>query len=119
MANVPEATQSGSKSSVVYHWVILFMYDVEVEFPFSYTHVNDLDGSEFPFPFHLIDGPLDDQSRMIPFELFTDKKYCVFGKIQEGRHEKKNLKEKINFILRKFNLIYWQEIIIVVVFPNA
>lgn len=86
MSNPPEATQKDSKSRVVYHWVILFMYDIEVQYPFSYAHVNELQGSESPFPFYLIEGPLDDDSRKVPYELFPDRKYCVFGKIQQGRN---------------------------------
>lgn len=61
------------------------MYDAEVEYPFSSVHLRDLQDSTFPF--QLVDGPLDDESRMIPFELFPNQKYCLFGKIQEGRNK--------------------------------
>ena len=87
MPNLPESTQcqgqGAPKSKVVYHWVILFMYDVEVEYPFSYYHVNELQDSEFPF--QLVDGPLDAESRREPFPLFSGQKYCLFAKIEKGK----------------------------------
>ena len=84
MAAPPEPTQEqrASKSKVVYHWVILFMYSEEVEFPFSYVHVKDLKDSGFPFK--LVEGPLDDNSRKVPFKLFSGQRFCLFAKIAQG-----------------------------------
>ena len=62
------------------------MYNIEVEFPFSCVHVNDLEDSEFPFD--LVDGPLDDESRKRTFKLFSGLNYCLFAKIQEGKRRK-------------------------------
>ena len=83
MPNLPPPTQTALRSKVVYHWVFLFMYNIEVEFPFSCVHVKDLEDSEFPFD--LVDGPLDDESRKRPFHLFSGLNYCLFAKIQEGK----------------------------------
>lgn len=57
------------------------MYNVEVEFPFSCVNVKDLVETEFPF--YLVEGSLDDESRKLPFTIFSQT-YCVFGKVQEG-----------------------------------
>lgn len=88
MENQPPATQTSSRSKVVYNWVFLFMYNIEVEFPFSCVHLRDLEDSEFPF--NLIDGPLDEESRKKPFELFSGLNYCLFAKIQEGKSKIKS-----------------------------
>lgn len=82
MNNPPESTQSSARSKIVYNWVILFMHNIEVEYPFSVFHLNDLEDSEFPF--HLIDGPLDDNARKQPFVLFSGQNYCLFAKIEKG-----------------------------------
>lgn len=81
MAGSTEASQ-GRPSKVEYRWVILFMYNAEVEYPFSCEHVKDLEASGFPF--YLVDGPLDDESRTVPFQLFSGRKFCLFAKIQNG-----------------------------------
>lgn len=59
------------------------MYNIEVEFPFSCVHLRELEDSEFPF--QLVDGPLDEDSRMEPFQLFSGLNYCLFAKIEKGR----------------------------------
>ena len=81
MDNPPESTQSISR--VTYSWVILFMYSVDVEYPFSCMNLRNLANTDFPF--YLIEGSLDDNSRIIPFKLFSDDKYCVFAKIEIGK----------------------------------
>lgn len=83
MENQPESTQTSMKSKVVYKWVFLFMYNIEVEFPFSCFHLKDLEDTEFPFKF--VEGPLDDESRKIPFKLFSGQNYCLFSKIEHGK----------------------------------
>ena len=80
--NFPASTQAASKSSVVYNWVFLFMYSPDVEFPFSSVNVQEL--SKTNFPFDHVDGPLDDKSRMTPFELFPSQHYCLFAKVEKG-----------------------------------
>ena len=83
MEKPPEATQDMSKSKVNYTWVILFMYSVEAEFPFSCENLNNLEGTDFPF--YLMEGQLDNKSRIIPFKLHSDQPYCVFAKVQKGK----------------------------------
>ena len=82
MSNTPEASRDCA-SKVPYRWVFLFLYNVEVEYPFSCENVKDLECSGFPF--HLLEGPLDDESRTVPYQLFTGQKFCVFAKVQSGR----------------------------------
>ena len=112
MPNFPDPTQGSSRSKVVYHWVFLFMYNIEVEYPFSCVHINDLEDSEFPF--NLIDGPLDDESRKVPFLLFSGLNYCLFSKIEEGKILKNNcnfsfpLRGLCNLARKLIN--YWQNI---------
>lgn len=82
MDNPPEPTQTTSR--VTYSWVILFMYSVEAEYPFSCVNLNNLANTDFPF--YLIEGALDDESRVVPFNLYSDNKYCVFAKVQKGKY---------------------------------
>lgn len=82
MATPPQATQTSGKSKIVYNWVMLFMYNIDVEYPFSVYHVKDLEETEFPF--HYVDGPLDDNARKEPFLLFSGQRYCLFSKIEQG-----------------------------------
>ena len=94
MSNLPPPTQTESKSKVVYNWVFLFMYNVEVEYPFSCYHLNDLEGTEFPFKF--IDGPLDDETRKKPFHLVSGQNYCLFAKIQCGKIFNTKIRRKVD-----------------------
>ena len=43
------ATQAGGKSSTVYKWVILFLFDEDTEFPFSCVSLASLQKTDFPF----------------------------------------------------------------------
>lgn len=82
MDNLPEPTQ-GSRSRVTYSSVILFMYSVEAEFPFSSVNLNNLNDTNFPF--YLVDGSLDDKSRVVPFKMFSEQTFCLFSKVQKGK----------------------------------
>ena len=59
------------------------MYDENVEYPFSCVNLAELADTEFPMD--LIEGSLDDDARILPFELFPNQRYCCFGKVEQGR----------------------------------
>lgn len=109
MSNLPEPTQATSKSRVSYSSVILFMYNVEVEYPFSCQNLNNLVDTDFPF--YLVEGCLDDESRMIPFQLYSDQKFCVFAKIQFGEWNIQICIKKSIYI-RNFHYLYRNKIVI-------
>ena len=48
-SKLPPPTQTNSKSTTVYKWVILFLYDEDTEFPFSCYPLISLENSDFPF----------------------------------------------------------------------
>lgn len=81
--NAPNPTQAATKSQVVYHWVILFYYSPDAEYPFACVNLKELENCGFPS--HLVEGPLDDESRQTPFELFQSQRYCLFAKIERGK----------------------------------
>lgn len=83
MDTPPAPTQGAAKSRVTYGSVILFMYSVEAEFPFSCVNLKNLADTDFPF--YLVEGALDDKSRIVPFKLFSDQTYCIFAKVQQGK----------------------------------
>ena len=82
MDTPPEPTQKLAQSRVTYNSVILFMYSVDAQFPFSSANLKDLTDTDFPF--YLVDGALDDDSRTVPFKLYSDQSYCVFAKVEHG-----------------------------------
>lgn len=79
---LPPLTQGAVSSKIRYHWAIMFMYSPEVEFPFSCMNLKDLTDTNFPFD--LVEGSLDDESRTETFTLFDTQPFCLFAKIQEG-----------------------------------
>ena len=82
-AEFPAPTQGTVSSKISYHCVFLFMYNAEVEFPFSCVKLKDLVNTSFPF--NLVEGSLDDESRKTPFNLFGTQQYCLFAKVQDGK----------------------------------
>ena len=76
-------TQGTSKFK--YLWVVLFIWQLNEEFPFSVLSLDVFKGTEFPM--YLINGPLSKKSRMDKYTLakLAGKKYSIFMKIQEGR----------------------------------
>ena len=83
-ADPPPATQDTQLSRRVYSAVILFNYDVDNEFPFISTLLNNFTGTDFPF--EIISGHLGLADRLKPRSLskFPGKKFCVFAKVEEG-----------------------------------
>lgn len=83
---LPQPTQPSGKSSTVYQWVILFLYDEDTEFPFSSVPLENLEKSNFPF--HVIDGSMNASIRTEPILLsgFGEKKFCIFAKIEKGEY---------------------------------
>lgn len=81
----PPSTQPSGKSSIVYKWVILFLFDENTEFPFSCVSTASLEGSNFPF--NVINGSMDAELRKEPIQLDAlegSKRFCIFAKIEEG-----------------------------------
>ena len=81
----PLATQA--RSSTTYNWVILFLWHLSEEFPFSVVPLDLFRKKrESDFPMHLITGPLSDKSRMNQYKLveLTGNIYSVFCKIEVG-----------------------------------
>lgn len=82
---LPAPTQVSTKSTTVYHWVILFLYDENTEFPFSCEALATMKNSDFPF--HAIEGSMDASMRNepIPLSTFGGQMYCIFAKIEKGK----------------------------------
>ena len=82
----PPATQFSGKSRRTYHWVFLFHFDVDNEFPFSSVLLEKFDGTDFPTG--LITGHLGLDDRLKPRTLsrLPGQKYCVFCKVEEGAY---------------------------------
>ena len=82
----PPSTQLTRKSSTVYNWVILFLYDENTEYPFSCVSLASLENSNFPF--HVIDGSMNADIRQEPMHLSGlegSQRYCIFAKIEAGK----------------------------------
>ena len=58
------------------------MYNPDVEYPFACYNIKDL--VETDFPFFLVEGSLDNDSRKVPFKVFSEEKFCLFAKIEQG-----------------------------------
>ena len=83
MADVQLSTQG--KSPFRYKWVILFVWQLNEEYPFSSVPLSVLGNNDFPM--YLITGPLNDKSRTNKFQLsnLPGRKYSIFMKIEEGK----------------------------------
>ena len=81
---VPMTQQNTNVSPTTYLWVILFLWELNEEFPFSVVPLHLFTKDDFPMD--LITGPLPDQERVKPRELtkLLSKKYSVFAKIEKG-----------------------------------
>ena len=73
------------KSPNKYNWVVLFLWRVDEECPFTTVPLRHFEQSEFPF--NLIHGGLSDESRQERFDLprLPGRIYSIFCKIQEGK----------------------------------
>lgn len=103
----PPQTQSsqGGKSSTVYRWVILFLYNEDTEFPFTCVPLTALENSNFPF--NAINGSMDANLRMQPIQISSlngNHLYCIFAKIEDGMFF--NLIIMLNFQINEIDLFF-------------
>ena len=77
------STQGGSVRT--YKWVVLFMWQLNEEHPFSVVPLHHFKKSQ-KFPFELITGPLTDKSRLVRYKLdnVPGNGHSIFCKIEEG-----------------------------------
>lgn len=82
-----DATNASTQgvSLINYGHVILFMWHISKEYPFSVTSLAHFKGSDFPF--NVINGPLSDEDRQIKHKLtrLQGQDYSVFCKIEQSR----------------------------------
>ena len=73
------------KSPIKYNWVVLFLWRVNEEYPYTTVPLRHFDESEFPF--NLIYGSLTNESRQERFDLprLPGRIYSVFCKIEKGK----------------------------------
>ena len=86
-SHVPSTQGKHGTSQMTYSWVILFVWDMTEEFPFSILPLRHFDKCE-DFPKELITGPLtDEEGRVKKFRLknVPGKAHSVFCKIQQGK----------------------------------
>ena len=74
-------------SSRRYEWIILFVWNVNEEHPFSIIPLQHLK-SENDFPIELVTGPLSDKARRNKYKIRTigAKNYSLFCKIEMGKN---------------------------------
>lgn len=79
-------TQSGSKSNLVYAWVVLFHENINTSEPFQIFPINQFEKKNFPW--HAIKGFMHSEVRNEIHSLpsLPGKKYRLFAKIQHGKN---------------------------------
>ena len=82
--NIVPLTQGSSVRT--YGWVILFVWELNEECPFSVIPLRHFENCA-DFPYDLITGPLSDASRKYEFELSTvpGRSHSIFCKIELGK----------------------------------
>ena len=79
------ATQG--RSSRIYDWVIMFMWNINEEDPFSIVPIRHFKGGN-DFPIELVTGALTDKSRIKRYKINClpgNNNYSLFCKIEKGK----------------------------------
>ena len=84
-------TQTQGYSTTKYGWAILFVWELNEEFPFSCVPLTILEAQE-GFPSNFISGPLSDDSRKEKINVFSVStlQHSVFAKVEHGKKLKLN-----------------------------
>ena len=99
----PVFPMTQASSSTRYLWVVIFVWQLNEEFPFSVVPLHIFENTNFPM--HYITGPLNDSNRFAKLHLqkMVGNMYSIFCKIEAGVSTTRRT-EVLSHINEQYNL---------------